>query len=376
MALRKRGKNGYYHAYFRTVLSDSDGTLHYGMRTVNLGTTDLVLARAMESELLQKNKAMRMHQRVTAHLIRQEIEAGLRPVSELPIVEKQRSRPKRLLIANALEAAAKYKVIGETTRKIFRMFSKEMKSFRYMDEITPEIAFQFLTDKYPDIESGKTFNNTKSYLHTIFKLTLLDSGMKESPFARIPNRTGSGRHQRPFSEDEFIRIWNAAEEPWKSAVFIAWHTGLRQKDVFMLRWDQIDEDVLTTTPAKTARFGRSVQIPLHPDLAAYLKLLPKTGDRVLGNWEYNPDSISFRRYFGNLLKQLDIGETAAGFPAFNSFRDSFITRCDEAGIPRHAIRGIVGHMKDSQTDLYSHDLTTARQIQSLPGVKLEGLENR
>lgn len=42
-----------------------------------------------------------------------------------------------------------------------------------------------------------------------------------------------------------------------------------------------------------------------------------------------------------------------------------------AGVPRHAVRGLVGHISDSQTDLYSHDLTSARLVQSLPRVKLD-----
>lgn len=44
---------------------------------------------------------------------------------------------------------------------------------------------------------------------------------------------------------------------------------------------------------------------------------------------------------------------------------------DAAGIPRHAVRGVVGHVSDDTTDLYSHDLQTARLIQHLPPAKLE-----
>ena len=100
---------------------------------------------------------------------------------------------------------------------------------------------------------------------------------------------------------------------------------------------------------------------------------PRRGDRVLGAWDYDPESISFRRLFGSLLRKLDIRDNLHGIVVFNSFRDSFITRCDAAGVPRHAIRGIVGHTEDNTTDLYSHDLTSARQVQHLPRVKLEEL---
>jgi len=370
MALRKRGKRGYWHAYFRTVMSNPDGTLRYAMRTVNLGTSDLATARAMESELMAKNRAARLHQRAEAHMIRLDVAAGLRPASDDPGKPKKVHRRKRLALSDALETAGKYREIGETAKKRFRAFVKSIK-LSYMDEVTPEVAFDYLSRKCPNESSGKNFNNIKSALNAVFRLTLLESGLDESPFAKIPNRTLSSKHQRPFTEEEFVRIYQAAPEPWKSASLIAWFTGLREKDVFLLRWDQIDGDVLTTTPAKTARFGRAVQIPIHPQLMEALAKLPRNGERVLGAWPYDPQAISFRRFFGKLLNDLGICDNDQGMVVFNSFRDSFITRCDEAGIPRHAIRGIVGHTDDNMTDLYSHDLTSARKVQLLPGVKLE-----
>ena len=370
MALRKRGKSGTWHAYFRTVVSLPDGRLKYATTTVNLFTTDLLEARAMEADLMAKNTAARHHQRATAKIRQMEVAAGIRPLEDLPQPIIRQKRVRRLAIADALEAAAKYKRIGETTAKCFRAFAKAME-LKYMDEVTPDIAFEYLCSKAPDGSSGKNFNNIKSALNAVFRLTLLDSGMDESPFAKIPNRSLSSKHQRPFTEAEFVRIYRAAPEPWKTAVLIAWFTGLRQKDVFLLRWDQIQGDVLTTTPAKTARFGRAVQIPIHPQLAEVLKNLSRCGERVLGAWEYDPKSISFRRAFGHILRSLGIVDNVHGKVVFNSLRDSFITRCDEAGVPRHAIRGIVGHRKDNMTDLYSHDLKSARQVQRLPRVKLE-----
>ena len=370
MALRQRGKDNFYHAYFRTVRSTPDGGLKYATTTVNLYTDDLRTARALEAELMKKNRSARMFQRMQARLAALEVAAGERPDSESPQPIRHESRRRRLKILDALEAAGKYREIGETTRRRFQSFAENV-SYRYMDEITPEIAFDYLSSKCPDPEKGKNFNNIKSALNSVFRLTLMDSGLRESPFARIPNRKKSGRHQRPFTESEFIRIYDYAQEPWKTAVLIAWFTGLRQKDVFQLKWGDISGDVLTVLPAKTARFGRAVQIPLHPQLQEALNRLPRVGDRILGAWEYDPKSIKFRRSFGKMLRDLKITDTETGFVAFNSLRDSFVTRCDMAGIPRHAVRGVVGHISDDQTDLYSHDLVTARRIQHLPSVKLD-----
>jgi integrase len=265
----------------------------------------------------------------------------------------------------ALETAAKYRPVSATAAKIFRAFAKAVK-VRFMDEVTPEMAFSYLDGK----DNGKTFNNSKCALNAIFARTLMDSGLAASPFALIPNRVGSARHQRPFTEDEFRRIYRAAPEPWRTASLIAWFTGLREKDVFCLEWSMIEGDVIRLVPAKTRRFGRGVEIPMHPQLVDALAVLPRKGPRVLGAWPYSPGSGTFATRFSAILKDLGIGCGDGEVLNFNSFRDSFVTRCDEAGIPRHAVRGLVGHVSDAQTDLYSHDLATARRVQRLPRVDL------
>ena len=324
MALRKRGKTGCWHAYFRTVTALPDGRLKYATTTVNLGTSDLVTARAMEAQLMAKNKAARLHQRTTAVMTRLEI-----------------------------------------NRFVDRC------TCTYFDEVTSEVALTYLQTHYGAPGKGKSFNNNKSTLNSIFRFLLIDAGMSESPFARIPNRKHTAEHQRPFTEEEFTRIYTAAQEPWKTASLIAWHTGLREESVFNLRWSDIEGDVLTIMPGKTARFGRAVRVPIHPQLQAHLSTLPRENEYVLGCFSYNRRSSVFSTAFGKLLDSLDIRSGGGEIVNFNCFRDSFVTRCDAAGIPRHAVRGVVGHVSDDTTDLYSHDLQTARLIQHLPPAKLE-----
>lgn len=369
MALRQRGKHNYYHCYYRTVRKNSNGELQYTTTTVNLGTTDLKLAKALEAELLKKNRNIKSYQMAKAREANLAILAGERPADETPKAITHAHRKKRLKLSDVLETAKKYREVGDTSRKIFNAFCKNT-SYKYVDEITPEIAFDYLALKYPNSEKGKAYNNTRSSLNSIFTMILLDAGVKDSPFERIPFRRNNSDHQRPFSEEEFIQIYTNAPEPWRSASLIAWYTGLRQKDIFLLKWEQIKDDVITTTPAKTARFGRAVQIPLHAELLRALSDLPRVGERVLGAWSYEPKSSDFKSVFSDLLKTLNITSNERGIVVFNSLRDSFVTRCDELGIPRHALRGIVGHVSDNQTDLYSHDLETAKEIKKLSNLKL------
>lgn len=345
MALRKR--NGTWYAYFDRW--ERDGTQLRKRRVErSLSTSDLDIARALEARLMQDARTDSREARAGA-----KIEAILNGGT----VQKILTVPRRLKIADALDRAARYADLGVTARSHWKRFVKHS-GYTFMDEVTPDGAFAYLDKLHL---SGKSYNNMKSALNNVFRLLLRDSGMERSPFDTLPSRRISSLAQRPFTREEYRRILAVAPSPWKEAVQIAWYTGLRKKDVFTLRWSEIHGDLIRKLPAKTARFRREVLIPIHPALQAVLSALPRKGEFVIASTANDRD-----RGFQAVLQAAGIQQDESGTVNFNSLRNSFISRCDAAGIPRHAIRGIVGHVSDEQTDLYSHDETSARLIQSLP----------
>ncbi len=347
MALRIRGKAGCWHAYYVVWERTPDG-LRRKHAEVNLGTRDRDVAKMLEVKLMRRAREASAEARASA-----KIEAILTGGT----VQVQRTVKRRLKIAAALERAERYTDFGETSKKHWRRFQKGIGA-TYMDEVTPEIAFAYL-DKLN--LSGKNYNNMKCALNAVFKTLLLDSGMVSSPFDRIPARKISSVAQRPFTRGEYDRILAVAPSPWKEAIQIAWYTGMRKKDVFGLKWSEIHGDTIRKLPAKTARFRREVLIPIHPRLQAVFDGVKRKGEYVLGGMPGD-----YKTGFLDILKAAGIAKDETATLNFNSLRNSFISRCDAAGIPRHAIRGIVGHVSDAQTDLYSHDETSARLIQSLP----------
>lgn len=347
MALRIRGKAGYWHAYYVAWERTPDGLRRKHVE-VNLGTRDRDVAKSLEVRLMRRAKESSAEARASA-----KIEAILTGGT----VQIQRTVKRRLKIAAALERAARYHDFGITAQNYWKRFQRGIGAV-YMDEVTPELAFAYL-DKL-DL-SGKSYNNMKCALNAVFKTLLLDSGMTSSPFDHLPIRKASTLAQRPFTREEYERLLAVAKSPWREAMQIAWYTGLRKKDVFSLKWSEIHGDVIRKLPAKTARFRREVLIPIHPRLQAVLSGLRRKGEYLLTITKNDYD-----RGFNALLSRAGIVEDDSGTVNFNSFRNSFISRCDAAGIPRHAIRGIVGHVSDTQTDLYSHDETSARLIQTLP----------
>lgn len=364
MALRRRSKKGFYSAYFRGLDERPDGSLVAVMREVCLYTSDPTTASALDLQLREREARHRAELRARAFARQLMDPAGSEPVR--PSVPVKNERPRRLRLDSALESAAKYSDVSPTAARIWRRFARSV-DVQYMDQLTPQIVHAYLEQ----FEHGKTYNQRRWAIGRICSVTRMESGLDQSPVDMIPTRRNDSRHQRPISEQEFIRLYQAAPEPWHTAVLIAWHTGLRERDVAALRWSQIRDGVILTTPGKTARFGRSVQIPVHPQLAAALDELPRASDFVLGAWLKSGQVQSqHRRQFALILASAGIASNQDGIVNFNSLRDSFVSRLDAAGIPRHAIRGMVGHTSDQMTDLYSHDLTTARRILDLPAPEL------
>jgi integrase len=322
------------------------------------GTNDKKLANSIEDTVRKQNSENKLRRKM-AELLGEKTPEPVNSI--LP------PKAKRLKLDKFIQTVEKYRVISIYLKRAWNRFAATLpQSVVYADQISADMAFDYLQSNYGD-QSGKAWNNNKTYLNSLFRVILIDANLSESPFARVIQRRDEGQHQRPFTEKECAKIITAANEPWMSACIIAYHTGLRQKDCFALKWTDIQDDVITIRPAKTARFGKAVQVPVHQQLIDHLATLPRHNDRVLGfsNIQCH-NSGSFTLAFGKLLATLKINDNESGIVCFNSFRNTFITRCDAAKIPRHATRGIVGHKDDLQTDLYSHDISGAKEILRLP----------
>lgn len=248
--------------------------------------------------------------------------------------------------------------------KIFNAFREWLNSDnKDISEIDTDTAIRFI-DTYKE-NSPKWQNNVKSALSQIWKTLKPYSDIGKNIWLEIPNKSiaDDTLHFRLFTENEANAIIGAAPSPWKEACIIAYYTGLRRKDVFTLAWSDIRNGSICLVPAKTRHTGKAVWIPIHPKLKPVLASLKNDSGKVFNGVHYN--SGSFGEKFRSVLDKLKIRDTIEGKAGFHSFRASFITRCEEAGISRAVIQGIVGHGSPAMTELYSHDKESAKAILSL-----------
>lgn len=371
MAIRKI-KNRYY-IYYR----DQDGK----HRTLSLGTSDPEKAKIEHDRLYHLIQSAK----VTTKILNRH--AGIFPEKVAQAMQENNPIPprvprekKRLKLTEMIPLALQYRDISPDAVKSFERFVEWCGSqYKLAIDITPQIAFAYLEECYGS-GNGKSFNNNKSALNGIFRCCLVQAEMERSPFECFPNKkVRNVENHRPLTVEEFRMAYAAAREPWKTASLISWHTAMRKETCFRLSWAHINEDdqSITIMPGKTARFGRAVYIPIHAELWARLKAIPRPANDETPILSQFPPLKEFDRkkkrvtYYVGLLQSLGINDTKAGKASFHSLRASFITRCDEERIARSITRGVVGQVDDKTTDLYSHDHKSARQILTLPAAGID-----
>ena len=293
---------------------------------------------------------------------------------------------------------------------------------RWMREHRPDVLFLSQVDagiaqEYAAALSihsaASTFNHYHDLLSSVFRVLLVKTGyIQTNPWTDIQRkRSKMCRSRREFTEEELRRIFETlkkriegrqlvwgkdgiikeyalgdhdqeAAKEMLTVVMIGFHTGLREGDCCLLRWDEVD---LTTRyihhiPFKTARqTGKPLTIYLHADLLRRLQevrngatkgfVCPQIAER------YQKDDSNVSKRFSTLFRQCGIqlhwddtpgrAQVAVGF---HSFRHTFITFCGRANSIPAAVEELVGHSCPAMTKHYSHAGKDAKEkaVDSMP----------
>jgi len=231
-------------------------------------------------------------------------------------------------------------------------------------QIAAQTAFAYMQEKY-STAAPKTYNNVRSRLSGVFsRLAIYDV---PNPFEGIPHRSVDSVHYRAFSREETDKILAAAPPLWKELVTLGLYTGMRRSDCVFLRWDEVKADHIERKPNKTRKKNNlAVWIPLRLEAKAALYAMPRDGDCVFPESFRNTyDTGVFNAVFPELLASLDIKSNTIGKASFHSLRSTFITRCEEGGVSRKVLQGIVGHSSPAMTSRYSEDHESAKTILSV-----------
>jgi len=187
-----------------------------------------------------------------------------------------------------------------------------------------------------------------------------------------------------FSAEQISELLKAAPtDDLQGAILAGYYTGLRLKDVTDLTWASVDldEQIITVTTRKTRK---DVVVPIHPELAAWLKgrirgisrapIFPSLAGRS-GSGR-NGLSSMFKRVMdragirGRILRQSTGSGRSQSSLSFHSLRHSFVSALQAAGVGLEARQSLTGHASIEMSRLYAHaDLQVKRAaVLKLPSI--------
>ena len=235
--------------------------------------------------------------------------------------------------------------------------------------------------------SPKTVKEIASACKWVVSRLAEDAGVLQDPWNGVVLPAPDPVEREVFTLDELALIWDGLQrDTFCLPLFvIAANTGLTEGDICTLKWSEIDflGGMLRRSRRKT---GVSITLPLLPELANYLRSLPRTGEYVLPEHAqmYLANSPSVSRKVKKFLEDLGIvttvqrpGMKAVSVKDLHSMRHLFAYRAKKYGIPESTIQKMVGHAVLEMTKHYAdHDTDEdlKAQIKKLPALFVENGE--
>ena len=272
-----------------------------------------------------------------------------------------------------------------------------------LEKITPRHAESFVSYRLNDGLAPATVNKDIRTLKSIFNLAIEPRGYLAegtNPFEKIKQRKLAEKPPKYVSLEEFVAIFEAANNIWWRTFFsLAYTTAGRRDELLNLTWSDIDFENRTVSfsPKEAStkilfwepKDHEARIIPVSDEVILLLAKLQTESD------EGNPyvfiktkrlDHILFRREMGtwdsdfeivnNLLRSIEVVCKRAGVEYFtpHDLRRSCITNWAKK-LPIQTVQKLAGHSNMETTRKYylsvqESDLDLARKIQSKVMAKL------
>jgi integrase len=172
---------------------------------------------------------------------------------------------------------------GAVSENSFRRYEQALNSFlRFLgDRKTlklPELSSAHI-EGYRDqlLAEGRSPNTTnllsKSILGAPFLAAVRQGLLTRSPVSALRGLRFEATERGVFSPGEIARLFSTAEGEWRTLCYLGYFTGARLRDCALLRWQDVSlhESKICFRQRKTRRL---IQIPITPELSAYLLTLP------------------------------------------------------------------------------------------------------
>jgi integrase len=228
--------------------------------------------------------------------------------------------------------------------------------------VTRKVAGRYLTEFL--MKKGRAAKTTKtelSHLSAFWTWMLTRGVVDANPWLRMgsslpTNKRGTQATRRPWTDAELAKLIKGTPtgDPLWSLSALAMYTGARIEELCSLKVADIEDDAIRIREGKSAAAVRMV--PVHPVIAPLVKkLVAEATDGWLvpgllpGGRDQRRSAGASKRFGYHLRNHVKLTDGAL---VFHSLRNTFINRCEIAGVPRDTTKLITGHERDDLT--YGH----------------------
>ena len=184
-----------------------------------------------------------------------------------------------------------------------------------------------------------------AYLRAALRWAARQGLLPSAPLVEMP-RLPRKSHIRTIDGAGFLRLLNAAPEPWRPFISCAWHTGMRRGELLELEWSGanckpwVDLGRLRIwLPAEWCKSDADSWLPIHPDLAATLRAIQLPAGRVFA---LSASANELSRTFSAIAELAGLSIT------LHDLRRSFGTRYAPL-VPAHVLQRLMRHSSITTT---------------------------
>ena len=220
--------------------------------------------------------------------------------------------------------------------------------------------------------SPATVNGSVKIVSSAFERARRLGYMQANPCLGLESLKDEEKGEKDCFTSEQIKalLREAKGTAWEGAILVGINTGLRRGDLTNLTWGSIDTNGDDTwfLKLKTSKTGKSIVVPIHPDLREWLE----TRTRGVGKAPVFPAlagksgsgksgiSMQFKRLMERAGVQGRVLRTGKGEGrtttslTLHSLRDTFISRLANAGVAEDVRMKLVAHQTKSIHRGYTH----------------------
>ena len=221
--------------------------------------------------------------------------------------------------------------------------------------------------------SDKTVNDYLEAVRSLFNWLMRFKRIASNPLdsvEKVKTKEGAALERRALSDDEMLRLREAAPERWPVYLMAA-HTGLRRSELAALRWSDLElsgEMPCLRVRASTSKNGKAAAMRVHPEL---VELLRNLRSQISGADEPLFVTVPrIERFYRDLKKAgIPLHDAQGRKVVFHSLRKTFGTNLAKAGVASRTAMTLMRHSDRRLTDrIYTDEnlLATAEAFDVLP----------